>query len=65
MGGRDLLTIEMQAFLQNLMLKLVAAVFDENGTIPLQRVALFAEYTQVLFRPSVTNLNDASGFLTP
>ena len=61
------LIAELDEFLPHLpriplMLKLVAAVFDENGTIPRQRVALFAEYTRVLFRPSVTNLNDASGF---
>ena len=45
-----------------LMLKLVATVFDEKGTVPQQRAALFSEYTSVLFRPSVTNLNDSSGF---
>ena len=61
------LTAELNEFLPHLpriplMLKLVATGFDENGTIPRQRVALFAEYTRVLFRPSVTNLNDASGF---
>jgi predicted NACHT family NTPase len=61
------LTEELNEFLPHLprmplMLKLVATVFDENGTIPRQRVALFDEYTRVLFRPSVTNLNDASGF---
>ena len=60
------LTAELNEFLPHLpriplMLKLVATVFDENGTIPRQRVTLFAEYTRVLFRPSVTNLNDASG----
>ena len=64
----DLSTLiaELNEFLPHLpriplMLKLVATVFDENGTIPRHRVALFAEYTQVLFRPSVTNLHDASG----
>lgn len=61
------LTEELDEFLPHLpriplMLKLVATVFDENGAIPRQRVALFGEYTRVLFRPSVTNLNDASGF---
>jgi hypothetical protein len=35
-----------------LMLKLVAKVFDENGTVPKQRAALFVEYASVLFRPS-------------
>ena len=37
-----------------LMLKLVATVFDEKGTVPQQRSALFSEYASVLFRPSET-----------
>jgi hypothetical protein len=45
-----------------LMLRLVAAVFEENGTVPTERAGLFAEYTSVLFRPAVTNLQDSSGF---
>ena len=45
-----------------LMLRLVAAVFEENGTVPTERTGLFAEYTSVLFRPAVTNLPDSFGF---
>jgi hypothetical protein len=44
-----------------LMLKLVAAVYDETGTVPKDRPTLLAQYADQLLRPEMTGMRDPSG----
>jgi hypothetical protein len=44
-----------------LMLKLVAAVYDQTGRVPKDRSNLLSQYSDYLLRPDSTGLSDAAG----